>query len=154
MAVTVADSRVVVYNSVALSHSIWIKGKHFTIANLIMESILAKKWAEGAVASFRLCVQDYHRYHSPVAGTVTWWKHIPGDYYNVDPMALRSSVDIVSKNARSCVCISSSEFGDVLFVAIGATGVGTIRFVSCAHLNSGLIRIEVSRKVLQGRKLR
>lgn len=43
-------------------------------------------------------------------------------------MALRSSVDIVSKNARSCVCISSSEFGDVLFVAIGATGVATIRF--------------------------
>lgn len=81
VAVTVADSRVVVYNSVALSHSIWIKGKHFTIANLIMESILAKKWAEGAVASFRLCVQDYHRYHSPVAGTVIWWKHIPGDYY-------------------------------------------------------------------------
>ena len=60
----------------------------------------------------------------------------PGGLLHVDPMALRSSVDIVSKNARSCVCISSSEFGDVLFVAIGATGVATIRFVSCAHLNS------------------
>lgn len=93
-----------------------------------MESTLAKKWADGAVASFRLSVQDYHRFHSPVTGTVTWWKHIPGEYYNVDPIALRSGVDIVSKNARSCVCISSPEFGDVLFVAIGATGVGTIRF--------------------------
>ncbi|KAI8648542.1 Phosphatidylserine decarboxylase [Fusarium keratoplasticum] len=127
-AVIAADSRVVVYKSVAMAHTIWIKGKHFTIANLVMEPVLAKKWADGAVASFRLCPQDYHRFHSPVAGVVRWWKHIPGEYYNVDPIALRSGVDIVSKNARTCLCVSSNEFGDVLFVAIGATGVGTIRF--------------------------
>ena len=113
-----------------MAHTIWIKGKHFTIANLVMEPVLAKKWADGAVASFRLCPQDYHRFHSPVAGVVRWWKHIPGEYYNVDPIALRSGVDIVSKNARTCLCVSSNEFGDVLFVAIGATGVGTIRCVA------------------------
>ncbi|KAL6240233.1 hypothetical protein RBB50_012870 [Rhinocladiella similis] len=110
------------------AHAIWIKGTHFPIANLIMESALARTWADGSVASFRLCPQDYHRFHSPVNGIVKWWKHIPGDYYNVDPIALRSRVDILSQNARSCLCISSPEFGYVLFVAIGATGVATIKF--------------------------
>ncbi|KAL6240354.1 hypothetical protein RBB50_012724 [Rhinocladiella similis] len=127
-AVTVADSRVVVYDSVAVTRAIWIKGRHFTIENLIKDCSMSKKWADGAVASFRLCPQDYHRFHSPVTGIVTWWKRIPGEYYNVDPVALQSHVDILSENARHCACISSKEFGEVLFVAVGATGVGTIKF--------------------------
>ena len=40
-------------------------------------------WANGAVASFRLSPQDYHRYHSPVRGVVKWWKQMDGDYYLV-----------------------------------------------------------------------
>lgn len=125
-----ADSRVVVYDSVAVTRAIWIKGRHFTIENLIKDCSMSKKWADGAVASFRLCPQDYHRFHSPVTGIVTWWKRIPGEYYNVDPVALQSHVDILSENARHCACISSKEFGEVLFVAVGATGVGTIKFAS------------------------
>ncbi|CAM6005567.1 unnamed protein product [Sphagnum balticum] len=88
-AVVVADSRVVVYDSVATTQSIWIKGKNFSIQNLTLEPELSKVWSDGAVASFRLSPQDYHRYHSPVEGTLVWWKHISGEYYNVDAIALR-----------------------------------------------------------------
>lgn len=80
----VADSRVVVYDSVATTQSIWIKGENFSIRNLTLEPELSKVWRDGAVASFRLSPQDYHRYHSPVEGTLVWWKHISGEYYNVD----------------------------------------------------------------------
>jgi len=128
-AVVVADSRVVVFDSVAITQSIWIKGKQFSIQNLTLEPKLSKVWSDGAVASFRLSPQDYHRYHSPVEGTLVWWKQIPGEYYNVDAIALRSNVDILTSNARSCACISTKAFGQVLFVAIGATGVGTVKFV-------------------------
>lgn len=127
-AVVVADSRVVVFDSVAITQSIWIKGKQFSIQNLTLEPKLSKVWSDGAVASFRLSPQDYHRYHSPVEGTLVWWKQIPGEYYNVDAIALRSNVDILTSNARSCACISTKAFGQVLFVAIGATGVGTVKF--------------------------
>lgn len=91
-----------------------------------MDKQLGPQFDDGAVASFRLSPQDYHRYHSPVSGKIKLFRSLPGDYYQVDPLALRSSLDILSRNARDYVVIESEEFGDVLFVAIGATDVGTV----------------------------
>ncbi|RQM05740.1 hypothetical protein DH86_00003592, partial [Scytalidium sp. 3C] len=67
-AVIAADCRVVVYPTVLETKKLWIKGKHFTIEDLIQDKQRAQIWADGAVASFRLSPQDYHRYHSPVSG--------------------------------------------------------------------------------------
>ncbi|EKG09242.1 Phosphatidylserine decarboxylase-related protein [Macrophomina phaseolina MS6] len=84
-AVCVADSRVVVYETVEESKKLWIKGSDFSITNLIMDSQLGPRFAGGGVASFRLSPQDYHRYHSPVSGTIKQFRSMPGDYYEVDP---------------------------------------------------------------------
>lgn len=126
-AVVVADSRVVVYESLAMAKTLWIKGRDFNVSNLAMDTQLGESFAGGAVASFRLSPQDYHRYHSPVAGTIKLFRSVPGDYYQVDPIALHSDVDILTRNRRQYVLIETKEFGDVLFVAIGATEVGTVR---------------------------
>jgi len=131
-AVSAADCRMVVYETVAESHKIWIKGNHFSIANLIQDKVAARPWDNGAIASFRLAPQDYHRFHSPVRGTVKWWKELDGEYYAVDPLAITSSVDILTANARSAFCLSSPEFGEVLFVAIGADAVGTVKLAEKA----------------------
>ncbi|KAJ5946418.1 phosphatidylserine decarboxylase proenzyme 2 [Penicillium verhagenii] len=125
-AIVSADSRVVVYPTVEKTRALWIKGNRFTIENLLQDYERSLRWSNGSIASFRLSPQDYHRYHSPVKGNVKWYRHIPGDYLQVDPVALHSSVNILTENARSYVCIESEEFGDVLFVAIGATDVGTV----------------------------
>lgn len=129
-AVVVADSRVVVYEEVAESKKIWIKGEDFSITNLVMDRNLGPQFRDGPVASFRLSPQDYHRYHSPVTGKIKAYRSMPGDYYEVDPLALRSGVDILTRNARDYVVIETEEFGDVLFVAIGASQVGTVEYVS------------------------
>ncbi|KAF5696382.1 phosphatidylserine decarboxylase, partial [Fusarium mundagurra] len=125
-AVVVADSRVVTYESVAETKKIWIKGHDFSITNLVMDTQLGSKYEKAAVASFRLSPQDYHRYHSPVTGKIKLFRSIPGDYYQVDPVALQSQVDILTRNRRAYVIIETAEFGDVLFVAIGATNVGSV----------------------------
>ncbi|RYP68284.1 hypothetical protein DL771_006786 [Monosporascus sp. 5C6A] len=125
-AVAVADSRVVVYESVAETKRLWIKGADFSITNLVMDTQLGARFDGAAVASFRLSPQDYHRYHSPVSGTIKLFRSMPGDYYQVDPVALRSHVDILTRNARDYVVIDTKEFGEVLFIAIGATDVGTV----------------------------
>ena len=67
--VVVADSRVVVYR-ISIAGSLDQGGNNFTIGNLILNVERAKLWADGGVASFRLSPQDYHHYHSPVAGKV------------------------------------------------------------------------------------
>ncbi|KIP10759.1 hypothetical protein PHLGIDRAFT_28259 [Phlebiopsis gigantea 11061_1 CR5-6] len=155
VATMVADSRVVVYDSVEETHKLWIKGRDFSIAQLISDKVAARPWANGAVASFRLSPQDYHRYHSPVRGVVRWWKELDGDYYSVDPVAIRSDIDVLAANARSAFCLSTSEFGDVLFVAIGALEVGTVKLsdkITCvlpgsAHNNAGKVTIEKGEEV-------
>ncbi|KAL2837023.1 phosphatidylserine decarboxylase-domain-containing protein [Aspergillus pseudodeflectus] len=125
-AVIVADSRVVFYEAVAKSKKIWIKGEDFSITNLVMDKKIGPQFHDGPVASFRLSPQDYHRYHSPVTGKVKMYRSMPGDYYDVDPLAIRSGVDILTRNARDYVVIETEEFGEVLFVAIGASQVGTV----------------------------
>ncbi|KAK7394019.1 hypothetical protein QQX98_013197 [Neonectria punicea] len=127
-AVVVADSRVVVYETVSETKKLWIKGHNFNMSSLVMDSALGSKFRDGAIASFRLSPQDYHRYHSPVAGRVKQFRSVPGDYYQVDPVALSSDVDILTRNARAYVVIKTEAFNDVLFVAIGATNVGTVDF--------------------------
>ena len=129
-AVVVADSRVVTYASFPLAHKLWIKGNDFSVAHLIMDQQLARTFADGMIASFRLSPQDYHRYHSPVSGIVKRYRSMPGDYYQVDPVALHSGVDILTRNRRDYVVIKSDQFGYVLFVAIGATEVGSVRYVT------------------------
>ncbi|KAL9126120.1 MAG: hypothetical protein Q9217_004781 [Psora testacea] len=125
-AICVADSRLVVYESISQSKAIWIKGKHFTIENLMQDKQAAQGFADGSIASFRLSPHDYHRYHSPIEGVVTGFNNIGGDYYNVDPYALASHVDILTRNHRQWVSFDTKDFGQVLFVAIGATDVGTV----------------------------
>lgn len=123
----VADSRVVVYETVSAAKTLWIKGQEFSISNLAMDTSLGDKFKNAAVASFRLSPQDYHRYHSPVMGRIKLFRSVPGDYYQVDPIALHSDVDILTRNRREYVLIDTDEFGEVLFVAIGATDVGTVQ---------------------------
>lgn len=129
-AVIVADSRVVVYPTVAAARSLWIKGKNFTISDLIQNKAQSKPWTDGPVASFRLSPQDCHRYHSPVTGVVKWYKEIPGGFYPVDPICLQSDADILTRNSRCCLCIETKDFGDVLFVAVGTTDVGDTKYVN------------------------
>jgi phosphatidylserine decarboxylase len=54
--------------------------------------------------------------------------HIPGEYYTVNPIAVRSSLDVYAENARTIVPIDSPAFGRVYNVCIGAMMVGSIQF--------------------------
>ncbi|KAF2277005.1 phosphatidylserine decarboxylase [Westerdykella ornata] len=125
-AIVCADSRVVTYDTVAESKKLWIKGTDFNMTNLVMDVNIGKRFENGAVASFRLSPQDYHRYHSPVNGVVKEFRSMPGEYYEVDPIAINSDINILTSNARDYILIDSREFGEVLFVAIGASEVGTV----------------------------
>jgi phosphatidylserine decarboxylase precursor len=135
-AVVVADSRVVAYESVAETKKLWIKGSDFSITNLVMDTQLGSQFDGAAIASFRLSPQDYHRYHSPVSGKVKLFRSVPGDYYQVDAVALHSKVDILTRNRRQYVVIETEEFGDVLFLAIGATRVGSVQSVPSSNRSS------------------
>ncbi|CEH14206.1 Phosphatidylserine decarboxylase [Ceraceosorus bombacis] len=121
-----ADCRMQAFQSVEDSKKFWIKGKQFTIPNLLGDQCKdASAYDNGPLAIFRLAPQDYHRYHSPVDATVGEITPIPGEYYTVNPQAIRSTVEVYCANVRTIVELHTEEFGRVLYVCIGAMLVGS-----------------------------
>ncbi|KDN48680.1 hypothetical protein RSAG8_02667, partial [Rhizoctonia solani AG-8 WAC10335] len=52
--------------------------------------------------------------------------YIPGEYYTVNPQAIRTQLDVYGDNARKIVPIDSPIFGRVMCVCVGAMMVGSI----------------------------
>ncbi|KZT39119.1 hypothetical protein SISSUDRAFT_1061405 [Sistotremastrum suecicum HHB10207 ss-3] len=126
--VSAADCRLVVFESVNEATKLWIKGREFTVARLLGDAYKheAARYAGGSLAIFRLAPQDYHRFHSPVDGVIGPMTHISGEYYTVNPQAIRTALDVYGENVRKIVPIDSPSFGRVMAVCIGAMMVGSI----------------------------
>ncbi|EIN08718.1 hypothetical protein PUNSTDRAFT_102181 [Punctularia strigosozonata HHB-11173 SS5] len=126
-----ADCRLTVYNTVDLAKQFWIKGKNFSIPNLLgvsPDSEQARHFDNGGLAIFRLAPADYHRFHSPIDGTVGDVVDIPGQYYTVNPQAVNEpGFDVFTENKRSVLYMTHKLTGkQIAFVAIGAMLVGSI----------------------------
>lgn len=125
--VSPADCRTVVFNRVDDATAIWIKGREFSIARLLGHAYPedAKRYVNGALGIFRLAPQDYHRFHIPVDGVLDTPKNIAGEYFTVNPMAIRSALDVYGENVRVIVPIDSVAHGRVMVVCVGAMMVGS-----------------------------
>jgi phosphatidylserine decarboxylase len=126
--VSMADSRMLTFETVNDATQIWIKGRDFTVSRLLgpVYRDQVSKYEGGALCIFRLAPQDYHRFHSPVAGTIGKITPIDGEYYTVNPQAVRTSLDVYGENVRMIVPIETEEFGTVMTVWVGAMMVGSI----------------------------
>ncbi|BFZ58144.1 phosphatidylserine decarboxylase [Savitreella phatthalungensis] len=127
IAVSPADCRSVVFNELTTATQIWVKGQNFSLSRLFGDAYPedASLFEGGALGIFRLAPQDYHRFHVPCDGIVGQPRTIAGQYYTVNPMAIRSSLDVYGENVRVCVPIDSPEFGRVMAVCVGAMMVGS-----------------------------
>jgi phosphatidylserine decarboxylase len=85
----------------------------------------AKRYGGGALGIFRLAPQDYHRFHIPVDGVMGEPRPVDGEYYTVNPMAIRSALDVYGENVRVVVPIDSVRHGRVMVVCVGAMMVGS-----------------------------
>ena len=122
-----ADCRSVVFNRIDDATQIWVKGREFSVARLLGKTYSedAKRYVGGALGVFRLAPQDYHRFHIPVDGVLGEPKLIEGEYYTVNPMAIRSALDVYGENVRIVVPIDSVAHGRVMVICVGAMMVGS-----------------------------
>ena len=81
-----ADCRLMAFETISEATKLWIKGREFTVARLLgnVYKDQAERYLGGALVIFRLAPQDYHRFHSPVDGTIGPMTYIPGEYYTVN----------------------------------------------------------------------
>ncbi|PYH89091.1 phosphatidylserine decarboxylase Psd2, partial [Aspergillus ellipticus CBS 707.79] len=125
--VSPADCRSVVFDRLDEATGIWVKGREFSVERLLGDAYPedVKRYKNGALGVFRLAPQDYHRFHIPVDGIMGEPKTIEGEYYTVNPMAIRSALDVYGENVRVLVPIDTAAFGRVMVVCVGAMMVGS-----------------------------
>ncbi|TQS35373.1 hypothetical protein Golomagni_04208 [Golovinomyces magnicellulatus] len=125
--VSPADCRSIVFNRIDDATRIWVKGREFTIERILGNAYPedAIKYKNGALGIFRLAPQDYHRFHIPVDGIMEQPKFIEGEYYTVNPMAIRSALDVYGENVRVIIPINSTCHGRVMVICVGAMMVGS-----------------------------
>jgi phosphatidylserine decarboxylase len=126
VAVMPADARYLVFPNIDQADGFWVKGKKFSLASLLQSEELAQLYSSGAMVIARLCPTDYHRFHFPCACVPDKAQLINGPLYSVNPIALKRNIAYLSENKRMVTLLKTEDFGDVLYVEIGATYVGSI----------------------------
>lgn len=118
------DSKVSVYLIKENTH-FTIKHTPYTVASLLRDEELAKKFAGGYCIVLRLTVDNYHRYAYAVSGMKGPQRYIKGIFHTVNPVA-NDYVPIYKENCREFCVIDSERFGTVVQMEVGALMVGRI----------------------------
>ena len=118
------DSKLSIYN-ITTDQTFKIKNSIYTVAELLDDPKLAKKYNGGYCLVFRLCVDDYHHYHYIDDGILQETKIIRGKFHTVRPIA-HKKVKVFSENTREWNLLKTKNFGDIIQIEVGAMMVGKI----------------------------
>lgn len=102
-----------------------IKGVNYNLNDLLDNDPIYKEYIGGKILIFRLCKDDYHRYHYIDNGYQGKNVFIPGTLNTVRPIALRK-VKVFKRNQREYTVLHTENFNDVIMIEVGAILVGKI----------------------------
>ena len=102
-----------------------VKGISYTAEDLLRSRRLPAAYAGGQCLLFRLTPSHYHRYCYPDAGRKSRNRVIPGILHTVQPIAAETC-PIYRQNCREYTVLRTENFGDLVFMEVGAMLVGRI----------------------------
>jgi len=120
------DGRLQAWSNIDINNLIQVKGMNYSLAELLQNSDLAKEYDGGTYVILRLCPVDYHRFHFFDSGSCSASVRVKGEYYSVNPVALRKIPALFCRNKREYSLFRTDNFGEVLYIEVGATSVGSI----------------------------
>lgn len=126
MLLSPGDGRLQAWDNINSENIIQVKGMDYKLSDLLQNHELAKKFDGGTYIILRLCPVDYHRFHFFDSGSCEATQKIKGEYYSVNPVALKKIPEIFCRNKREYSIFKTDNFGEVLYVEVGATSVGSI----------------------------
>jgi len=124
--VSPGDGKLLAYENIDLNNIVQVKGITYSLKELIKNDEIASKYENGTCLILRLCPTDYHRFHFLDSGVCSETSKLKGYYYSVNPVALQKVKKLFCENKREWSIFHSDNFGDVLYVEVGATCVGSI----------------------------
>ena len=132
-----------------------VKGRPYRVSELVGDETEAKRYEGGTGCVVYLSPRDYHRVHSPVKGTITEVRSMPGDYYPVNELGVNYVHNLFVRNRRVAICIDTppeSGFGRVTVVMVAAMVVGriTVTGIDARDVPEGLHRYAPAHGVERG----
>ena len=121
-----ADGKTLAYENIDIEKIIQVKGYSYKLKDLLNDEKVAGYYKNGICVVVRLAPSDYHRFHFVDDGIPLNAKSVKGDYYSVNPIALKEVARLYCKNKRDITVFDSENFGKITFVDVGASCVGTI----------------------------
>lgn len=145
-----------VARDVSAREKFWVKGQPYSVLDILaFDKDYADKFVGGTIYQAFLSALSYHRWHTPISGTIKKAYLVPGTYYSeplwedfapdhqeADPHGETTSQEYLSCLAtRALIFIESDnpKLGVVAFVGIGMTEVSTcdITVKVGQHVNKG-----------------
>lgn len=120
------DGRLQAWENIDKEKLLQIKGMTYSLSELLQDEKLAQDYNGGTYMILRLCPVDYHRFHFFDSGKCMETHKIKGEYYSVNPVALKKIPELFCRNKREYSIFKTDNFGDVLYIEVGATSVGSI----------------------------
>ena len=102
-----------------------IKDSVYTIKELTQNPELETEYENGLCLIFRLTPADYHRYIYPDSGEKGENIFIRGILHTVRPVAFKK-YPVFKTNSREYTILKTNNFGDIVFMEVGAMLVGKI----------------------------
>ncbi len=121
------DGIVVAAGVVRNGELLQVKGSRYTLDELLCSESLASRFQDGMYATLRLTSAMYHRFHAPFAGVVGGVRYIPGDVWNVNPIALKRVERLYCRNERAVIDMELANGGRVALVPVAAILVAGLK---------------------------
>ena len=104
-----------------------VKGFPYTLPELLEDCDLAEAYRGGSYVTLRLTACMYHRFHAPHDCRVESVTHVPGDVWNVNPVALRRVDKLFCRNERAIIRTRLATGHVLTLVPVAAILVAGIR---------------------------
>lgn len=135
------------------------KGFRYSLGDLLAADLQdADAYVDGWFATIYLAPYNYHRVHSPLAGTLRLARYVPGELFSVNAATVGHIDGLFTRNER-LICHFDSDSGPYAVILVGALNVGSISTPWTGEIRpraSGLIEdfqpadSEMSPEVTQG----
>lgn len=126
------------------------KGLDYSLEKLLASDSDAKNFYNGQFATVYLAPSNYHRVHTPLAGTLTQTRYVPGQLFSVNTTTAENVPDLFARNERMVCLFDVSHNGEthkMAVILVGAMIVAGIETVATGKVSHGKQIIEQSHNI-------
>jgi len=137
---------------VSLTDKFWLKCQPYSIENILDFDERASQFENGTIYQAFLSGLSYHRWHSPVSGTIVKTKNVAGSYYleNINFGLQNPKPDLSAPNDSQKFLSAVAAKGLIFIEADGPIGLMCFVAVGMSEVSSCDITVEAGQRVEQG----